>query len=58
MALVLVEGESQIAAVVNASNANSTDATSGSTSELGLETCHRATMAAVSVLGLLLAILL
>jgi len=55
MALVLVEGERQIAEILNASNA-STDATSDSNSQVGFAQC-RATVF-ITVLGLLLVVLL
>merc|ERR1712093_269443 len=55
MALVLVEGEEQIAEILNASNA-STDATSDSNSQVGFAQC-RATVF-ITVLGLLLVVLL
>lgn len=57
MALVLVEGERQIAEILNASNA-STDATSDSNSQVGFDAQCRATMVFITVLGLLLIVLL
>ena len=53
MALVLVEGEEQIAKIVNASNA-STDATSDSTSHVAFDAHRHATVVFSTVLGLLL----
>ena len=58
MALVLVEGESQIAAIINASNANSTSATNGATSQVAFDTHHFATMVAVTILGMVFVTLL
>lgn len=55
MALVLVEGEEQIAKMVNASN-TTTDATSGSTSsQINFDAHRHATL--VTALGLLLILL-
>ena len=53
MALVLVEGERQIAEILNASNA-STDATSDSTSQVAFDAHRHATVVFSTVLGLLL----
>jgi hypothetical protein len=60
MGLVLVEGEVQIAQIVNTPNAStaSTGATSDSTSPVVSDTHRRTTMVFFTVLGVLLIVLL